>query len=492
MALNKMKRARLLRGDRPLWIIIVVLCVVSLLVVYSSTASMAYRNSAGNTTRYVVEQVVIIVVAFALTFFVHLIDPRRYLRWSKYLLYLSIVCMLLTYTSAFGATINGASRWVEIPFTGRTFMPSEPLKISLVLFLAVKLGARQRVIDRVRILPSLTPRGWKRNRERNLQIFNSMTMPLVLPIVVAVGCVFPSNLSTALIIALLGFMMLHFGRVRRGELVRLCSCAVVCVVVVVLVMSMTGSGRSATWVGRIESFVSPITGVVEKTSAEKTSVEHADHFQKTQAKIAIASGGVFGKGPGNSTQRSLLPHPYSDYAYAFIIEEYGLFGGVLVLVLYLWMLYRAGVIMRKSSNVTYKLVVVGLMLIIMLSAFVNMGVSVGILPVTGQPLPLISRGDTTLLFTSLSLGIILGISRTVDRDEAQQRRHEQLLAVANSQREEGVVTEGREVVSATQRIINTSMEANEDFEFGIREGDALEAQGSQAREVVSLEDDEIF
>ncbi len=478
MSEGRARGLRLLRGDRPMWIIIVTLYVVSLLVVYSSTASMAYRNQGGNTSHYILEQALLVGFAFILTFVVHAIDPKYYLKRSKYLLYLAILSMLLTYTPLFGVTINGAARWVDI---GVRFMPSEPLKIALVLYLAVKLGARQGIINRVRIVPPLTPKGWNRNPRRSREILESLTIPLVLPIAVASACVFPSNLSTALIIAFLGFMMLVFGRVRRGELVRLASCALLCVVLAITVMSLTGSGRSATWVGRIESFVSPITGIVEADSDQ-----HADDFQKAQAQIAIASGGLIGKGPGNSTQRSLLPHPYSDYAYAFIVEEYGLVGGVVVLVLYLWMFYRAGVIVRKSRSVTYKLVVIGLILIVMLSAFVNMGVSVGIFPVTGQSLPLISRGGTTLLFTSISLGVILGISRTINIEEARLRRAVEAERAAAEEMPLPI-----SVAQPPLPISRSAISENEDFEFGVRNDGTLDAPTSMAREVVSLDDSEL-
>lgn len=480
MSEGRARGLRLLRGDRPMWIIIVMLYVVSLLVVYSSTASMAYKSQGGDTAHYILEQVFTVGLAFVLTFVIHALDPKYYLRWSKYLLYLSILFMLMTYSPLFGVTLNGAARWIDI---GVSFMPSEPLKIALVLFLAVKLGSRQSYIERVRILPPLTPRGWNRNPKRSREILRGLTMPLVLPTVVATACVFPSNLSTALIIAFLGFMMLHFGRVRHSELVRLASCAVVCVVIVITIMSLTGSGRSATWVGRIESFISPITGVAEQKDAE-----YVDNFQKMQAKIAIASGGVVGKGPGNSTQRTLLPHPYSDYAYAFIVEEYGLLGGVLVVVLYLWMFYRAGVIVRKSRSVTYKLVVIGLILIVMLSAFVNMGVSVGIFPVTGQSLPLISKGGTTLLFTSISLGIILGISRTTNSEEARLRRQELLAAEAvNTQEKSHPIISAQTLTQFSKGAIS----ANEEFEFGVRDGATPTATESKGREVVSLDNTEL-
>ncbi len=198
------------------------------------------------------------------------------------------------------------------------------------------------------------------------------------------------------------------------ELNRLIFVSGVATAVIVGVMYFAGVGRAQTWVNRVVQYVQPGTEVT--TQSRQAS---RDSYQVQQAEIAIASGGVVGKGPGNSTQRSQLPHPYSDFAYAFIIEEYGLAGGIVVFVLYLWIFYRAGLIVRRCNRPSQGLMVLGLSLIITLQAFVNMAVSVGLIPVTGQPLPLISLGGSSVFFTCLAIGMILGVSRESERELAQ-------------------------------------------------------------------------
>lgn len=409
---TKRKRLALLRGDRALWIIIGVLCVVSILVVYSATASMAYRAAGGDTTYYVLRQMRFIVGGFFTIVVVHWIDFRFYAKYAKVAFRISLLLVVLAYFV--GVNLNDASRWIRIPVIGLTFQPSDPLKISLVLVLALALGSRQGLIDRIPILPALSYGAWKRQPRKNFDIFIHTTRPLVMPIFWSALVVMPSNLSTAAILVFVALVMLWVGRVRPGQIGKLVWVAVVTLVVVVGGMKLLGVGRADTWINRVESYVQPLVGVVHEVQADGAS----DAFQKEQAQIAIASGGVLGKGPGNSTQRSQLPHPYSDFAYAFIIEEYGVFGGVVIFLLYLWVFYRAGVVVRRCSRSSQALAVLGLALTITFQAFVNMLVSVGLVPVTGQSLPLISLGGSSVLFTCIAFGIILSVSRTTDEEVA--------------------------------------------------------------------------
>lgn len=416
----KGRRLVLFRGDRALWIIVALLCVISILVVYSSTASMAYREVGGDTSYYVLRQFRFIMMGFFATIVVHWIPPRFYLSMAGLLFWISVTLTLLTYV--IGVELNDASRWIRLPIIGLTFLPSDPLKIALMMVLATQIGKRQAIIDKIPILPALTPKQWSLHPHKNLDIFIHTTKKIVLPIAIAALAVMPANLSTAVIIVIVALVVLIVGRVQKAQIWKLILVAFVTMAVVVSVMKVLGIGRADTWVNRIESYVMPIFG---GDDALPGSVPE-DEFQKEQARIAVASGGVIGKGPGNSTQRSQLPHPYSDFAYAFIIEEYGIVGGLGVLVLYLWIFYRAGVIMRKNQKPIQSLLVLGLSLIITIQAFVNMGVSVGLIPVTGQSLPLISLGGSSVLFTCISFGMILGISRESDEAEAemiaQQRR----------------------------------------------------------------------
>lgn len=443
---RKKRKLALFKGDRSLWIIIAVLCVISILVVYSATVSMAYRQAGGDTTYYVLRQARFILGGFFTIIVVHWIDYRFYARYARTLFNISVILVLLAYFV--GVSLNDAARWIRIPIIGLTFQPSDVLKISLIMVLAAQLGARQGVIDRIPMMPALSSSAWRRNPQKNMDIFYKTTRPLIMPIVIAALVVMPSNLSTAIIIVLVAGVMLIVGRVRRGEIMRLMWVALLSLVVIVGGMKLLGIGRADTWINRVESFISP---VIDSNQAQKSA---EDEFQKQQARIAIASGGVIGKGPGNSTQRSQLPHPYSDFAYAFIIEEYGIVGGVVVMILYLWIFYRAGVIMRRSKRPSPSLLVLGLSLMITMQAFVNIAVSVGLIPVTGQSLPIISLGGSSVFFTCIAFGMILGVSRESDEAAAA----EIALATATS------VPPSAVTVEAPNALIDQEIQDDEELE----------------------------
>lgn len=422
----KKRRLVLFKGDKALWIIISVLFLVSLLVVYSSTAAMAYREVDGNTSYYLMRQLRFIMIGFFTIIVVHRIDYRFYSRYARPLFQLSIILVLLAY--AIGISLNDAARWIKIPGTGITFQPSELLKVTLIVLLAQQLGVRQGYIDRRRLLPSLNPSSWQTNPERNRAIWRDMTLPLVVPIAISALVVLPANFSTSAIIFFTCLVMLLIGRVRGGEIWRLIGIALMSISLIVGVMYIAGVGRAETWINRLTQFAQPAT-----ESVVDTKQSSQDNFQMQQAEIAIASGSILGKGPGNSTQRSQLPHPYSDFAYAFIIEEYGMFGGMVVFTLYLWIFYRAGLIMRRCRRPSQGLMVLGLSLMITMQAFINMAVSVGLMPVTGQSLPLISMGGTSVIFTCLALGMILGVSRESDQEMLDEAKAEALALHEGSQ-----------------------------------------------------------
>lgn len=407
------------RGDKALWIIIVLLYIISILVVYSSTGSMAYRKAGGDTSHYLMRQLMFVILGFLATVVTHLLSVKFLLGWVRRIFGISVILVILAYI--IGVTYNDASRWIEIPGIGVTFAPSDMLRLSLAMLLAIRLGSRQSVIGRESLLPSLSYFEWKSSPIRNRNIWNYTTKPILLPIAIAVAVVLPSNLSTAVMIAAASFLILWVGRVNIRQLLRIMVISIIALVVVVSIMKFWGLGRAETWVNRIETFVTSMVGGDSDSKEVGVEASEAD-FQKEQARIAIASGGVIGKGPGNSTQRSQLPHPYSDFAYAFIVEEYGIFGGIIVLFLYLWMLYRAGVIIRRTRSNTRALVVFGVIITIVMQAFFNICVSVGIFPVTGQTLPLISLGGSSLVLTSVALGVVLSISRESDEHILQERR----------------------------------------------------------------------
>lgn len=427
----KKRKLLLFRGDKPLWIIVTALFLVSLLVVYSATAAMAYREVDGNTSYYLFRQARFIMIGFFLIIVVHWIDYKYYARFAKALFKVSIVLVILAYV--IGVSLNDAARWIRVPVLGFTFQPSELLKITLVMVVAQQLGIRQNVITKIPILPPLNPAARRMNPQRAFDIWHKTTKPLVMPIVIATLVVLPANFSTAAIIWVTCMIMLAIGRVRQREINRLLLLAGATGIVLVSVMYVSGVGRAETWVNRVTQFLGS-TEVVEDSRQSSQ-----DSYQAQQAEIAIASGGVIGKGPGNSTQRSQLPHPYSDFAYAFIIEEYGVVGGIIVFVLYLWIFYRAGLIVRRCNRPSQGLMVLGLSLIITMQAGVNMAVSVGLMPVTGQPLPLISLGGSSVFFTCIAIGLILGVSRESER-ELQEQEAQRRLAMAQAETaEEGTV-----------------------------------------------------
>ena len=352
---------------------------------------------------------------------VHRLNYQRYAR--PRLLALVFVAALLFMLLPFfiGVNLNSASRWIRIPIIGMTFQPSDFMRVTLVALLAQQLAKRQKVIDKIPILPALTPGGWRKNPRKNRDILFDTTIPLLGPVVVACGAIFFSNFSTAALTFFTCWVMLFSRRVRVLELWRLIALVVVVMAAAVTVMYMFNIGRSHTWVNRLG-----LGDALSKT--EQVQVQNdEDNLQEEQAQIAIASGGITGKGPGNSTQRSNLPHAYSDFAYAFIVEEYGLVGSCLILFLYLCVFFRGIVIFQRCGTALPSLLVLGLSLMITLQALINMMVSVGYFPVTGQTLPLISLGGSSVVFTSLSLGIILGVSRQMKEQSLDRPKGESLL-----------------------------------------------------------------
>ncbi len=410
---------RMFSGDRALWIIIAFLAVVSLLVVYSSTASMAYRKAGGDTAHYFFSQLKFILLGFFIMVMVHRINYQKYARFTGLLFWVALGFMALTFV--IGVNLNSAARWIRIPLIGITFQPSDFLRVALIAVLAQQLAKRQNYIARIPILPALTPGAWRRNPKKNMDILTTTTIPLLGPIAVACGAIFFSNFSTSAITFFTCWVMLYIGRVRARELWRLIALVVLAMVLAVSIMATFNIGRSRTWVNRLG-----LGGTVNQT--EQVVVQRDDDdLQKEQALIAIASGGLAGKGPGNSTQRSNLPHAYSDFAYAFIAEEYGLVGAVVILFLYLCVFFRSIVIFQRCGTALPSLLVLGLGLMITLQAISNMMVSVGYFPVTGQTLPLISLGGSSVIFTSLALGIILGISRQMKEQTLDKPKGESLL-----------------------------------------------------------------
>ncbi|MFC2151274.1 FtsW/RodA/SpoVE family cell cycle protein [Bacteroidota bacterium] len=370
------------KGDRVIWGVIFTLSIFSLLAVYSSTGTLAYKYQEGNTAYYIVKHFVLLAAGLSIIYITHLIPYKYYSRLSQLFLYLSI--FLLAITLVMGTSLNQAARWLTLPGLGFTIQTSDFAKLALIMYLARVLSLRQ--------------------DDKKLNDFNGVFVSLIIPVLMVCGLIMPANLSTALILFATSFLLMFVGRIKIKYLLGISGVGALIVALIIAGIIIKGSntGRIGTWQNRIESFVSG---------------ESEDNYQVEQSKIAIATGGIIGKGPGNSTQRNFLPHPYSDFIYAIIIEEYGFFGGLFVLFLYLFLLYRAGVIVRKSRRTFAAFLAFGLTISLVFQAMINMGVAVHLFPVTGQTLPLVSMGGSSILFTGVAFGIILSVSRSVEKNE---------------------------------------------------------------------------
>lgn len=378
------------KGDKILWYVIIMLMIVSIMLVYSSTGRLAYNKQEGNTLFYLGRQLGLLAGCFGVLFVMQSFSWRWLYRNAGILLVIAAGLLLL---AALGGTnINGAGRWIKIPIVGITFQPSEFAKIAIVIYTAKLLSDYQ------------TERGCEDEALRRFWI----------PALV-IGLIFLDNFSTSALISVVCLVMFMIGRIRWKLLAKTCGAMVGALALVlalgILVPQVKEWGRIGTIVGRMTAFV-----------VKSDDEDQKDYnFQSEQAKIAVAQGGLLGCGPGNSVQRNFLPNAFSDFIYAIIIEEYGLGGGGFILLLYAVILFRAGVIGRKcmrSDNLNSRgtpdvfpsLVVIGLGLSVVLQALFHMGVNVGALPVTGQTLPLVSMGGTSLWFTSAALGIMLGMA----------------------------------------------------------------------------------
>lgn len=371
-----------IKGDKYIWVIVLILSLFSLLAVYSSTGTLAYKYRAGNTEYYLMKQVLIIGGGLVLMYLTHLINYKYFSRISQILYYFSIILLVLTLF--FGTDINEAKRWITLPGVNLTFQTSDLAKFALIMYLARMLSKKQ---DMVRS-------------------FSEGFWPTIFPVFIICGLIAPEDLSSALVLFSTSVLVMFVGRIHLAYIGGLIALSVITIgLFVTLLFTLPEEsmpGRMTTWKARIVSFM---------------NTDGEEPYQLVQSKIAIAKGGFIPNGPGNSTQRNFLPHPYSDFIYAIIIEEYSFFGGVFVVFLYLAFLIRSGLIVRKSPKAFGALLAFGLALSLTLQAMINMGVAVGLLPVTGLTLPLVSMGGSSTIFVSLAFGIILSVSRDIEQLE---------------------------------------------------------------------------
>ena len=393
---------RYLKGDKILWVVFLALCILSIIEMYSASSTLAYKSS--NHAMPVIRHVGFLTGGVIIAFIVHMI-PYRWIRIVSYL-GLALSAVLLVFVLFKGHSENDAARWLVIG--GVQFQPSELAKLSVIIVAAD-------LISRIR------------DNTKDEWIYFRNTIIMLIGIC---GLILLENFSTAAILFIVVFIMMFIGRISFKYLGALAG--------IIIISLLLGYGavkaipeksmpkafkRAYTWVARIERHS-------DKAAKENKYVITDKNRQEIYGQIAIARGGVFGVFPGNSVERDYLPQAYSDFIYSIIVEEMGLIGGIGVIILYLILLFRAGRIVMNCSSVFPAILVMGLSLMIVLQTFINMSVATSLIPVTGQPLPLISRGGTSILITCIYFGIILGITRQIVADE---QPNDSFLAEAEEQ-----------------------------------------------------------
>ena len=376
--------SKLFRGDRVIWIIFMFLCLISLVEVFSATSTIAYKNA--NHWAPIVRHGTHLFIGFLGVLALHNIPCKYFSALFVVLMPAAIGALILT--PFIGIDANDAHRWLEIG--GISFQPSELGKLACVVFVAFKLS--------------------KRDDANENQIFKSILIGVGLICIL----IFPENFSTSVMLFTVCFLMMFIGQLPLKKLGMLAIALVILGVTFLAVIKFTPPAmmqylpdRVKTWQARLERFADDQNGELGDGVYKLTD----ENFQVTHAKIAIARGGVFGQLPGHGQQRDFLPQAYSDFIYAIIIEELGFAGGAFVLLLYIMLLVRVGMIARKCDKLFPKYLVLGCGLLVVVQALANMAVAVNLVPVTGQPLPLVSRGGTSTIITCIYFGIILSISR---------------------------------------------------------------------------------
>lgn len=374
------------KGDQVIWGVVLVLSFISLLAVYSSTGSLAYRMEK-NSSYYLVKQVMVLGLGLLITYWIHNVNYAKFAKVAVVLYLLSLP--LLVYTLFFGASLNEGSRWIKLPVINLTFQTSDLAKLALFMFLARVLSMKQDVIKDLR-------KGF---------------IPVLLPMLFTCALIAPANLSTALMLGATCSILFFIGRVQVKHLLLLGVVGLIGLSVLFTVSKLTGFGRARTWEQRIQDFA----------GGKKKEGPKEDVYQVQQAKIAIANGGFAGRGPGRSLQKNFLPHPYSDFIFAIIIEEYGLLGGTLLMFLYMLFLWRSILIFKRCPFAFGAFLAVGLSITLVFQAMLNMAVNVHLVPVTGLTLPMVSMGGSSIWFTSIAIGIILSVSKYVDEMEGKKK-----------------------------------------------------------------------
>ncbi len=369
-----------LKGDKVIWMVTIFLALYSLLAVYSATGALAYRHDS--SLKYLIKHGVMLAAGIAVIYWVHQVKFKYFSRVSQLLIW--VAAGLLLVTLLFGLNINGASRWIKIPIINQNFQTSDFAKIILIMFVARMLTVKR----------------------TKLHSFKEGVLPILIPVTGICALIFPANFSTAALLFGVCLLLMYIGGVHIKHISAIVGTALLGLVLMFTVYKINPQlvpGRASTWMSRIEMF-----------AKGESSSETATDYQTEEAKAAIYRGGILPSPPGTAHARNSMPHAYSDMIYAFIIEEYGsIFGGLGILMLYLIFFYRSIRIAIKCPRHFGGLLALGFSMLLVFQAFINMAVSVNIIPVTGQPLPLVSMGGTSILFTCFAIGVILSVSRSV-------------------------------------------------------------------------------
>ncbi|QRM88197.1 cell division protein FtsW [Lacinutrix sp. WUR7] len=385
-----------IKGDRLIWAIAALLAIFSFLPVYSAASNLAYVGGTGNTFSFFIKHFMHLFLGFTIMYGVHKI-PYRYFRGLSMVM-IPVVLVLLVVTMLQGTTIEGAnaSRWIQIPIVNMSFQTSTLAAVVLMVYVARYMSKIQ---------------------EKEIT-FAETILPLWMPVFLILILILPANFSTAAIMFVMVVMLVFLGGYPLRYLAVIIGSGIFALVLFVLVAKAFPDAmpnRIDTWMSRIDSFSND-----DNTEAD---------YQIEHAKTAIASGGIQGVGPGKSIQKNFLPQSSSDFIFAIIVEEYGLIGGLLLMILYMWLLFRIVIVAQKSDSLFGKLLVLGVGLPIVFQALINMAVAVELFPVTGQTLPLVSSGGTSIWMTCLAIGIVLSVSAKREEDKNKENLEDNPLEV---------------------------------------------------------------
>jgi cell division protein FtsW len=440
-----------LKGDKTIWAVIVLLALVSFLPVYSASTNLVYTvgNGKGSTLILLLKHCTHVIIGLGIVFFIHKLHFEKFKKYSIFAIWIIIPALLFTLLQ--GKTIGGAnaSRWLEIPFVNFSFQPSTLAFAILMVYVA-------RTLTKI---------------NETKYTFKDSVIQIWIPVGAVLIFILPSNFSTAALMFAMVFMLLYIGQYPLKYLgIVLASGLALLALFFLLAQAFPKHktfSRVNTWVSRIENFTS------DKPDEDKYQIENA--------KIAIAVGKINGVGPGKSIQKNFLPQSSSDFIFAIIIEEYGLIGGYVLVFFYMLLFFRFLIRANKTTNLFGKLLIIGLGFPIIIQALINMGVAVELLPVTGQPLPLISSGGTSIWMTCLSLGIILSVTKREDeiaadlkdfqdKEAALQRLIEREVVVMNAENSEETLSEEEHKVNDMKYSIRESLKQENELNT---QGDSL-------------------